>query len=145
MAKTATKEQKNESSLKDVFALWKKESKNGKQYFTGSYNGVSLRGFYNTKKQNPNEPDIRIFELDGEGNLSKEEFLSMWCNVAQSGNKYLSGKLDGKWVVAFINTNATKENNQPYVRIYWSEEAQEQKKKPELIPADDVQEAVNPF
>ena len=129
---TATKETK-EYKMKQVFALWKSESKAGTTYFEGKYEGDAIRGFYNTQKKNPNEPDLRVYALDGEGKLCKEELLSLWCNATESGKKYLSGKFGGKRVVGFINTKATAENKQPYISIYWSEDRVEQETKKEEV------------
>ena len=139
MAKTATNEGKKEFTMKQVFALWKKESKAGKTYFEGKYDGASLRGFYNTQKKNPNEPDLRIYELNQEGELVREELLCLWCNATENGKKYLSGNFGGKRVVGFINGKATADNKQPYVSIYWSEEEPEKTKakKPKLETMDD--------
>ena len=134
MAKTvtnkATNEVKKEFTMKELFSLWKKESKAGKTYFEGKYQGASLRGFYNTQKKNPNEPDLRIYELTEEGELNKEELLSVWCNVTDKGKKYLSGKFGGNRVVGFINEKATTDNKQPYISIYFSEDREEKKEQP---------------
>lgn len=137
MAKTVTnvaKEEKKESKLQEVFAMWKETSKEGKTYFTGKVDGTQVRGFYNRNKKNPNEPDIRIYELDGEGELAKEEKLCLWCNATEKGTKYLNGKLDGKRVVGFINEKATKENKQPYFTVYFSEDQESTKKETEKDP-----------
>lgn len=117
-----------EFKLNQVFALWKNTSKEGKSYFSGKYGEAQVTGFYNTKKQNPKEPDLRIYSVDADKKLSKEPILSLWCNVSKSGNKYLSGKLEGKRVIGFINEKATADNKIPYISIYWSED-QEQKQE----------------
>lgn len=130
MAKTTekvTKEQK--STLKQLFAMWKETSKEGKAYFTGKDSGIQLKGFYNTKKKNPKEPDVRIYKTDAEGKLEKDVFLSLWCNATEKGKKYLTGKLANERVVAFINEKATKENKQPYFTVYLSDEPVKQEKK----------------
>lgn len=117
--KTATKK---EFTLKQVFAMWKRTSKNGKTYFSGKdIDGREIRGFYNTDKANPKEPDIRIYHLTESGELEKEVYISLWCNAKENGKKYLSGKLDGLRVVGFINSKATAENKQPYFSVYWSD------------------------
>ncbi len=121
---TTTKTNQNNQ----VFALWKRTSKEGKTYFTGKYEEAEVRGFYNSKKQNPKEPDLRIYTVDGNKNLSKEELSSLWCNVSEkTGKKYLTGKINGKRIVGFINDKATAENKQPYISLYWSEDQAEQK------------------
>lgn len=139
------------STLIEKFAMWKQTSKEGKSYFTGKDSGVDLRGFYNTKKKNPKEPDVRIYKVDDEGKLDKEVFLSLWCNATEKGKKYLTGKLAGERVVAFINEKATKENKQPYFTVYLSDEPVKQEemkevKEVEKKPAKEKQVADNePF
>lgn len=125
---SATKTTK-EFAMKQVFALWKNTSKEGKAYFSGKYDGVEVRGFYNGKKQNPKEPDVRIYVVDANKNLSKDELCSLWCNVSKNGKKYLSGKLNGQKVIGFINATANEENKKPYISLYWSEEQNEQKEE----------------
>ena len=122
---TATKTAKKEFTMEQAFALWRAKSAKGAAYFTGKYDGSFIRGFYNTKKQNPKEPDIRIYRIDAEGNMEKDEFLSLWCNVSEGGKKYLTGKLDGRRVVGFINSKANDENKMPYVTVYWSDDQQQ--------------------
>lgn len=124
---SATKTTK-EFAMKQVFALWKNTSKEGKTYFSGKYGEIEVRGFYNGKKQNPKEPDLRIYAIDGNKNLSKDALVSLWCNVSKNDKKYLTGKLDGKKVIGFINAKANGENKMPYISLYWSEE-QEQKEE----------------
>ena len=117
--KVVATEQK--STLKELFAMWKQTSKAGKPYFTGKESNVELKGFYNTEKKNPKEPDLKIYTLDDKKELSKEPYLSLWCNATEGGKKYLTGKLKNFRVVGFINEKATKDNKQPYLRIYLSE------------------------
>lgn len=109
--------------LEQVFALWKRKSKDGKKtYFTGTCDEKEtfLTAFYNTEKKNLKEPDMKVYTRDKDGNLSKEPLVSLWCNATNNGKKVLSGKLDGKRVVGFINANATEK--QPYISVYWSDE-----------------------
>lgn len=120
---TKTAEKKQEYTMTDIFALWKKEGKKGTPYFTGkSKEGINLRGFFNTNKKNPKEPDLRVYSINGEGELSKEPIISMWCNVSKNGKKFLTGKLGDKRVVGFINEKT--EGNRPYVTCYYSEDRQ---------------------
>lgn len=114
---------KTENKLEQVFAMWKHTSKKKLVYFAGkTKDGQELRGFYNTDKKNLKEPDLRIYRVDGDGNLDKETFLSLWCNASDTGKKYLTGKLEEKRVVGFINEKADSKNKQPYLSIYWSDE-----------------------
>lgn len=120
--KTTAQATKKEFTMRQVFAMWKRTSKNGNSYFTGKgIDGAEIRGFYNTKKANPKEPDIRIYKVLSDGSLEKEQYLGLWCNAKENGKKYLSGKLDGLRVVGFINSKATDENKQPYFSVYWSD------------------------
>lgn len=116
-------------NLEQVFALWRQKTKDGKKtYFSGKIGEEYLTGFYNTKKQNPKEPDIRIYKRDEEGNLSKEEFVSLWCNVTKNGKKLLSGKIDGRRVIGFINTSGNEKA--PYISVYWSDETGSETEEP---------------
>lgn len=128
MATKTANATKKEFTLKQVFAMWKRKSKNGATYFVGKdVDGREIRGFYNGKKQNPKEPDIRIYHLTEKGEIEKEVYVSLWCNAKENGKKYLSGKIDGARVVGFINAKATPENKQPYFSVYWSDQAEEKK------------------
>lgn len=119
-----------------VFALWKKTGKNGTHYFSGkTETGTFLTAFFNGQKKNPKEPDVRVYTQDKDHNLSKEEYVSLWVNVAKSGRKYLTGKIGDKRVVGFINDKA--EGNRPYVSVYWSED-DAQGKQPEQPKYEEV-------
>ena len=127
---TKTVEKKTEFTAKDIFALWKKTSKNGNTYFEGkSKEGMYLRGFFNTNKKNPKEPDLRVYISDENRELSKEPIISMWCNVSKNGNKYLTGKLNGDKVVAFIRK--TDNDKLPYLTAYLSSDIQQKIDIPE--------------
>lgn len=117
MSNTAEKKR-----LQGVCALWKRTSANGKTYFSGQTEDKQtfLTGFYNTDKKNLKEPDLRIYSHDAEGNLSKEPWLSLWCNATKKGKKVLSGKLDGKKVVGFIKADAAEK--QPYISVYFDQD-----------------------
>lgn len=116
---TATKKEtaKKEFTLEQVFAMWKKTSKNGNTYFSGKLGGEWLTGFYNTNKKNPKEPDIRIYKQED----MEHEFVSLWCNATKNGKKILSGKLGDKKLVGFINAKASEK--QPYSSVYYSDDA----------------------
>ena len=108
--------------MEGVCALWKRTSANGKTYFSGQSEDKQhfLTAFYNTTKKNLKEPDLRVYTRDAEGNLSKEPWLSLWCNATKKGKKVLSGKIDGKNVVGFIKADATEK--QPYISVYFEED-----------------------
>lgn len=137
MAKTKKEqvtEQATKTTLEQVFAMWKQTAKSGKSYFTGKYKGDELRGFYNSNKKNPNEPDVKIYTVK-DGELSKEPILVLWCNATDSGKKYLSGKIADSRVVGFINEKANAENKQPYFSVYYSEDKPNEE-KPEEKPEE---------
>lgn len=106
--------------LKELFVLWAKTSKNNLDYLSGKVSNtdedVYLVGYYNTNKKNPNEPDIRVYNLDNEG---KQDHVvcSLWNNLSKNGTEYLSGTTDeNEKVVAFYGD---KENEKrPIVRVY---------------------------
>lgn len=114
---TATKKQ-----MQGAFALWRRQSADGKTYFSGQTEDKKsfLTAFYNTNKKNLKEPDLRVYTRDSDGNLSKEPYVSLWCNATKKGKKVLSGKLDGKKLVGFIRPDATEK--QPYIAVYFDEE-----------------------
>ena len=108
--------------MEGVCALWRRTSANGKTYFSGQTEDKQhfLTAFYNTDKKNLKEPDLRVYIRDAEGNLSKEPWLSLWCNATKKGKKVLSGKLDGKKVVGFIKADASEK--QPYISVYFEQD-----------------------
>ena len=111
--------EKKQFDLEQAFAMWKNKSKDGKTYFSGKYQDGRIIGFANGMKKNPKEPDVRIYEIDEQGNMKKEELTSLWVNVSKNNKKYLSGKLDGKRLIGFIREKATEK--QPYFSVYYSE------------------------
>ena len=117
---TATESKK--FNLVKIFSMWKEKSKNGMQYFTGkTTDGTKLTAFYNTDKKNLKEPDLKVY-IRTEDGLSKDPFVSLWCNTSKKGKKLLSGKIDGKKVIGFINEKPSEK--QPYFQVYWSDEDQ---------------------
>lgn len=126
----STTETKKEMKMEQVFALWKQTSKSGNEYFTGSDGKTKLVAFYNGKKKNPKEPDLRVYAVDKDGKAEEKELVSLWCNVSKSGKKYLTGKLEEKRLVGFINENP-KNEKQPYVSVYFSEDAKAEENKEE--------------
>lgn len=132
--KETTKKETNEKkefTLERFFTLWIYKSKKGNKYLSGvTEDGEKLRGFFNSKKENPKEPDIRIYTVNKKGDISKEEFISLWCNAnAESGKKYISGKIDGKRVVGFFNSKAEVNGVIPYINVYYSDNEQNESKE----------------
>ena len=145
--KTATKKQetkKQEFKMEQAFAMWKKKLKSGKFYFTGKdHEGKYLVGFFNTMKKNPKEPDVRIYLQAKEGE-EMQDYCSMWAHVSKNDKSYLSGKLDGKKVVGFINKDADEKH--PYFSVYFSDSAPQPQAeaKPQEAEAEPEQEKL-PF
>lgn len=122
MSQNQTTEQKKEFNMKQVFVMWIRKSKTGKQYVTGrDAAGERLVGFFNGKKKNPKEPDVRIYRVDQDGHTEQDEFTSLWMNVSKNNKKYLTGKVAGQRVVGFINSKATTTSKTPYFTVYESE------------------------
>ena len=150
-ATAQAKETKKEFNLQRAFTLWIYKGKKGGKYLSGTTeDGTKLTGFFNNEKQNPKEPDIKVYEKDDENNLSKEEYCSLWCNVSETTEKkYLSGKIDETRVVGFFNSKAEINGTTPYINVYFSEdeqeeEEQEQPKKATKQPTKKTQKKVEP-
>lgn len=135
------------AKMEQVLAIWKQNSKNGKAFFSGHIGadkGDKCVGFFNTKKKNPKEPDLRIYRTDSEGKAEKEEYISLWCNVSKKGTKYLTGKLAGKSVVGFINNK--EDSKAPYVSVYYREDKpKEEAAEQTTIKYEEVTDESLPF
>lgn len=135
---------KKEFNLTPALTMWIYKSKNGVKYLSGkTEEGTKLKGFFNGKKKNPKEPDIRIYKQIDKGVLEKEEFISLWVKVSKGGKKYLSGKLGDKWVTGFFNSKAEIGGIIPYFSIYFSDSKEESKSEvsegyEEITTEDDV-------
>ena len=128
--KTTESEVKQEFNLKEAFVLWKNKSEKGNDYLKGYVSmydpetdkmipSVYLIGYFNTNKENPKQPDIRIYQLvDGE---QDQEVASLWSNVSENkGTKYLTGSTNDKEkLVAFYSKD--KDEKKPYIRAYYKE------------------------
>ena len=118
---------KKEFNLTPVLTMWIYKGKNGVKYLSGKTDvpegdtSVKLKGFFNGKKKNPKEPDIRIYKQLEKGVLEKDEFISLWVKVSKGDKKYLSGKLGDKWVTGFFNSKAEIGGIIPYFTIYFSD------------------------
>lgn len=126
ITKTETKEVVNNFNLKEAFVLWKKTGKSGVDYLDGytvdeNGNKTFLKGFFNTNKENPKQPDITVKTSVNEGEQSVE-VASLWSNVSETkGTKYLTGSTNDKEkLVAFYG----KENQEarPYIKAYYKED-----------------------
>lgn len=129
MRKTIEKEvkteEKKEFNLEEAFVLWRNKSKAGNFYLSGNTSEAcgnkKLIGYFISNKQNPKEPDIRIYELN-ENNEKGNEIASLWENTSKTDSRYLTGHTsdkDKEKLVAFFG----KENEEarPYIRAYFKE------------------------
>lgn len=114
--------EKKEFNMKEVFTMWLKKNDKGNQYLSGKTpDGLRLVGFFNGKKKNPKEPDVRIYEVDADGKRKEEELTSLWVNISKNDKKYLSGKVGEMRVVGFINSKAEPNGKRPYFSCYESD------------------------
>lgn len=115
-------EEKGKFDLKECFVLWLNTSKEGNKYLTGyDFNNTKILGFFN-KKANDKQPSIRIYGLDDEGKITKEEIITLWdTKFKTSGNMGLNGYTNEKeGIIAFYgDENDTK---RPYIKGYFSKE-----------------------
>lgn len=123
--KELQKEEVEKTKLEEAFALWRHEAKSGASYLTGNtpeaQTGLKLVGYFNSKKRNPKEPDIRVYSLDEEGNQDKE-VCSMWENVSKDGNQYLTGTTDDKEKIIAFYDNLDMKSKRPYIRAYYKQD-----------------------
>ena len=117
------KQEQIKFELEEAFVLWKQEGKNGGTYLSGfaTSNKERLIGYFNSKKENPKEPDIRVFDLNEDGQR-KNEIAVLWENLDKKGGKYLTGKttyenVENVKLVAWYG----KENQEarPFIRCYF--------------------------
>lgn len=120
-AKPATN---NKSELKEAFALWNQESKDGKtEYLTGKTSDdqpLRLVAFYNSVKKNPKQPDITVYEKVEKGK-ERNQVASLWESTSKSGKTYLTGSTnDNEKLVGFYNDN-TQNGKYPMIRVYFKD------------------------
>lgn len=121
---TVEKGEEKTFNLTEAFVLWKNKSKAGENYLSGNTseleNNTKLVGFYNTKKKNPKEPDIRIYDIDSEGNQGNE-VCSLWENISKNENRYLTGTTnENEKIIAFYTKD--KINDRPDIRAYYKQD-----------------------
>ena len=118
-------EVKKEFNLTEAFVLWKNKSKNNVEYLSGKLSdegsNVKLVGYFNTRKKNPKEPDIRIYDIDSDGTQGIE-VCSLWENIGKNEKRYLTGTTnDQEKIIAFYN-NMEENPNRPYIRAYYKQD-----------------------
>ena len=112
-------ENKKEFDLQECFTLWIQESKNGVKYMSGyDFNKNRIVAFFN-KKANDKQPSIRIYDVNEEGKIGKEELITLWDEVFKSGKSGLSGYTnENEGIIAFYNSDET-ETKRPYIIGYF--------------------------
>lgn len=118
-------EVKQEFTLKEAFVLWKRKAKSGVDYLSGyavdeNGNKTYLNGFFNSKKENPKAPDIRVMTATNEGEESVEVAI-LWENLSKDETKrYLTGTTnDHEKLVCFYGKE--HQEMRPYIRAYYKE------------------------
>ena len=125
--------------MKEKFAMWLKKNEKGTQFLSGrTPDGLRLIGFFNGKKKNPKEPDVRIYEVDKDGKRKDEELCSLWVNVSKNDKKYLSGKIGDMRIVGFINEKAEPNGKIPYFFVYESESTPKPQEEKFVEPAEEI-------
>ena len=78
-------------------------------------------GFYN-KKANDKQPSIRIYGVDDEGKITKEEIITLWDTTFKtSGKAGLSGYTNEKEnLIAFYGDES--DTKHPYIRGYFTKD-----------------------
>ena len=122
--KNETKEEnkKEKFDLQECFTLWQNTSKEGNKYLTGyDFNHNRIIGFYN-KKVNDKQPAIRIYAVDDEGKITKEEIITLWSTTFKtSGKSGLNGYTNEKeGLIAFYGDE--KDEKRPYIKGYFTKE-----------------------
>ena len=78
-------------------------------------------GFFN-KKLKENQPSVRIYGLDDEGKITKEEIIVLWdTKFKTSGKAGLNGYTNEKeGIIAFYGDE--KDTKRPYIKGYFTKE-----------------------
>lgn len=116
------KEEKEKFDLKECFVLWLNTSKEGNKYLSGyDFNNNKIMGFFN-KKVKENQPSVRIYGLDDEGKITKEEIIVLWdTKFKTSGKDGLNGYTNEKeGIIAFYGDE--KDTKRPYIKGYFTKE-----------------------
>lgn len=119
-----TKKEEKKQELKEAFALWKNEGKNGKMYLTGKVkeDETKLIAFMNTDKKNEKQPDLIVYvKPDEKTNLTKDDKIaSLWIQTSKNKKDYFTGLTnDNEKLVGFISDG--KNEKAPYISVYFKE------------------------
>lgn len=121
--KTKEAEVKEKRELKEALVLWKRESEKGGNYLSGhTKDGVKLIGFFNTNKDNPKAPDIKVYTTNDDGKRDLE-VASLWENVSEKTEKhYLSGSTNEKEKLVGFYNDIDEYPKAPYIRVFYQED-----------------------
>lgn len=120
--KNEEENKKEKFDLQECFTLWSNTSKEGNKYLSGyDFNHNRIMAFYN-KKANEKQPAIRIFGLDEDGKITKEEIITLWDTTFKtSGKAGLSGYTNEKeGIIAFYGDE--EDTKHPYIRGYFTKD-----------------------
>ena len=123
--KKEVKEVVEQTKMEEAFVLWRNKSKKGGYYLSGftsteGEDSIKLIGFFNTNKENPKAPDVRVYTTDKEGKQDKE-VCSLWESISKTDKRYLTGTTDEKEkIVAFYGEE--HQEARPYIRAYYRQE-----------------------
>ena len=121
------KEEKQErKEMKEVFVLWKNTGKSGLEYLSGNAGkdagdlaGAAVSGFFNSKKENPKQPDIKLY-IKGEDNKNVE-VAALWERITKNEKRILTGMTNEK--EALVGFYGKEENEKaPYIKVYFQED-----------------------
>ena len=121
-SKKETETKKEKFDLQECFTLWSNTSKEGNKYLSGyDFNKNRIMGFYN-KKAHDKQPSIRIYGVDEEGKITKEEIITLWDTTFKtSGKDGLSGYTNEKeGIIAFYGDEA--DTKHPYIKGYFTKD-----------------------
>lgn len=111
--------------LKEAFILWKNKAKSGMEYLSGNTGkdcgelaGASVSGFFNSKKENPKQPDIKLYVKDE--NDKNVEVAALWERITKNEKRILTGLTNEKEnLVGFYNKS--EDEKQPYIKVYFQD------------------------
>lgn len=121
-----TKKEESKENLKEIFALWERQSKKGLDYLSGltsdELGKKSLVAYYNKDKKNPKEPDIEVYASGEDTKQEDKKVATLWSNVSKNNTEYYTGITDDKErIIGFMNLSK-KNEKEPDIRVYLSNE-----------------------
>lgn len=121
-----TEEKQERKELREVFVLWKNTAKSGLEYLSGNAGkdmgdlaGVSVSAFFNTKKENPKQPDIQVYIKGEDG--KNVEVAALWERITKNDKRIVTGLTNEK--EALVGFYGKEDNDKaPYIKVYFQDE-----------------------